>query len=108
MDKNSPSQFMVAKGLQELIINSMPQGRASDAQVTKLLQYFMRILSSKLGTLNKEADLDHIKTLMAKKISTNFNCKLSIYLSFFYRISEVERRRRGTFQELPLARAASL
>ena len=72
---------MVAKGLQELIINSLPQGRATDAQVTKLLQYFMRILSSKLSTMNKDADLDHIKTQMTKKISANFTCNMDFNFS---------------------------
>mmetsp|Transcript_38671 Transcript_38671/g.37024 ORF Transcript_38671/g.37024 Transcript_38671/m.37024 type:complete len:115 (-) Transcript_38671:2280-2624(-) len=33
-----------------------------------MVQYFMRILSSRMQNLNQEADLDHIKQLLIKKV----------------------------------------
>jgi hypothetical protein len=59
---------MVAKHLQDLVITQMPSG-VNDASVQRYVQYFMRILSSRIQSTAGPADADHIKTLLMNKIA---------------------------------------
>jgi hypothetical protein len=69
--KSSP-QFMVAKQLQELVVKQMPPG-VNDQHVQRYVQYFMRILSSRIQTTAGPADADHIKSLLQNKSKSFHN-----------------------------------
>ena len=57
---------MIAKNLQDLVVLELPKG-ATDQQIQRFVQYFMRILSSRIQSVNGSGDADRIKTLLTTK-----------------------------------------
>jgi len=63
MDKTS---FHVTRQLQELVAHHLP-ANATDSQIQKMVQYFMRILGSRIQSNYQVADSDHLKQQLLKK-----------------------------------------
>ncbi|CDW82197.1 gamma-tubulin complex [Stylonychia lemnae] len=69
MENPVTGQFIIAKSLQDLVTYYLP-GNASDAQIQKFVQYFLRILSSRLQSSYQNADHDHLRQLLLKKVTS--------------------------------------
>ncbi len=74
----SSAQFIVAKGLQELVSHNIPQSGSrvflsknedeKEKQIQKYVQYFLRVLSARIQSDQANTSSDHIKELISKKI----------------------------------------
>jgi len=63
----SNAQFRVAKHVQDLVLTHMPSG-VSNQHVQRYTQYCMRILSSRIESLQPgDSDATHIKSMINRK-----------------------------------------